>query len=141
MATLGTLEELPRDFRDAMRAAAVSPLWPAMRNLLPRDRPVPATRSGHWRYASLRPLLLRAGELTPVEKAERRVLVLEDPGRGPGAMCATPAIYAGLQLLLPGETAPAHRHTPSAARIVVEGEGAYTVVDGERCRCTPATSC
>ena len=137
METLGRLEDLPRDFRDALRDAAVSPLWPIMRSLLPRDRPAPATRPGHWRYAALRPLLLRAGELTPVEKAERRVLVLEDPGRGPGAMCVTPAIYAGLQLLLPGETAPAHRHTPSAARIVVEGKSAYTVVDGEKCPMRP----
>ena len=47
-------------------------------------------------------------------------------------MQATSTIYIGLQLLLPGETAPAHKHTPSAARIVVEGEGAYTVVDGEK---------
>jgi gentisate 1,2-dioxygenase len=68
-----------------------------------------------------------------VEKAERRVLMLCDPGRGKGAMQATASIYCGLQLLLPGEKAPAHRHTPSAARIVVEGEGAYTIVNGEKC--------
>src|SRR5438128_7415026 len=48
-------------------------------------------------------------------------------------MQATSVIYCGLQLLLPGEQAPAHRHAPSAARIVIEGEGAYTVVDGEKC--------
>jgi gentisate 1,2-dioxygenase len=137
VTTLGTLEELPKDFREAMREAGVSPLWPMMRDVLPRERPAPATRPGHWPYRELRPLLLRAGELTPLEKAERRVLVLEDPGRGPGAMCVTPAIYAGLQLLLPGETAPAHHHTPSAARIVVEGEGAYTVVDSEKCPMHP----
>ena len=77
-------------------------------------------------------MLLRAGELTPVEKAERRVLVMSDPGRGTGAMQATSSIYIGMQLLLPGETAPAHRHTPSAARIIVEGEGGYTVVNGEK---------
>jgi gentisate 1,2-dioxygenase len=77
-------------------------------------------------------LVLRAGELTPVEKAERRVLFLADPGRGDGAMQVTSTIYCGLQLLLPGEKAPAHRHTPSAARIIVEGEGAYTIVDGEK---------
>ena len=82
-------------------------------------------------------MLLRAGELTPVEKAERRVLVLCDPGRGAGAMQVTSVIYCGLQLLLPGEVAPAHRHTPSAARIVVEGEGAYTVVEGEKCPMRP----
>ena len=129
---LGTLEELPQDYRDAMARAGVAPLWPQMRNALPHNAPVPVTRSHLWTYASVRPLLLRAGELTPVEKAERRVLFLADPGRGQGAMQATSTIYVGLQLLLPGEAAPAHKHTPSAARIVVEGEGAYTVVDGDK---------
>jgi gentisate 1,2-dioxygenase len=130
--TLGTLEELPQDYRRAMTEAGVAPLWPQMRNVLPHDAPRPVTRSHLWAYEAVRPLLLRAGELTPVEKAERRVLFLADPGRGAGAMQATSTIYVGLQLLLPGEVAPAHRHTPSAARIAVEGEGAYTVVDGEK---------
>ena len=129
---LGTLEELPQDYRDDMTRAGVAPLWPMMRNVLPHGAPNPVTRPGHWAFESLRPLLLRAGELTPVEKAERRVLVLSDPGRGTGAMQATSSIYLGMQLLLPGETAPAHRHTPSAARIIVEGRGGFTVVDGEK---------
>lgn len=129
---LGTLEELPQDYRDAMTAAGVAPLWPMMRKVLPHGKPAPQTRPSYWNFADLRPLLLRAGELTPVEKAERRVLVLSDQGRGTGAMQATSSIYIGMQLLLPGETAPAHRHTPSAARIIVEGEGGYTVVDGEK---------
>lgn len=129
---LGTLEELPEEYRNDMAAAGVAPLWPMMRNVLPHDAPRPVTRPGHWSYKALRPLLLKAGELTPVEKAERRVLVLSDPGRGTGAMQATSSIYLGMQLLLPGETAPAHVHTPSAVRIVVEGTGGFTVVDGER---------
>ncbi len=129
---LGTLEELPQDYRDAMTKAGVAPLWPMMRNVLPHGRPNPTTRAGFWNYSDLRPLLLRAGELAPVEKAERRVLVLSDPGRGAGAMQATASIYLGMQLLLPGEAAPAHVHTPSAVRIIVEGKAGYTVVDGER---------
>jgi gentisate 1,2-dioxygenase len=129
---LGTLEELPQDYRAAMTEAGVAPLWPMMRNLLPHGQPKPVTKPAHWAFEKVRPLLLRAGELTPVEKAERRVLVLSDPGRGVGAMQATASIYVGLQLLLPGETAPAHRHTPSAARIIIEGDGGYTVVNGEK---------
>lgn len=129
---LGTLDELPADYRSEMTEAGVAPLWPMMRNLLPHGAPQPVSKPGYWAFESLRPLLLRAGELTPVEKAERRVLVLSDPGRGVGAMQATSSIYIGMQLLLPGETAPAHRHTPSAARIVVEGKGGYTIVDGEK---------
>ena len=132
LKVLGTLADLPQDYRDAMARAGVAPLWPQMRNVLPHHAPVPVTKSHLWAYADVRPLLLRAGELTPVEKAERRVLFLADPGRGQGAMQATSTIYVGLQLLLPGETAPAHKHTPSAARIVVEGDGAYTIVDGDK---------
>ena len=132
MAQLGTLEDLPEDYRADMAAAGVAPLWPMMRNVLPHGAPQPVTRPGHWVYDRVRPLLMRAGELTPVEKAERRVLVLSDPGRGTGAMQATSSIYLGLQLILPGETAPAHVHTPSAVRMIVEGRGGYTVVDGER---------
>lgn len=129
---LGTLEELPEEYRNAMREAGVAPLWPMMRNVLPHGAPQPTTQPGCWAYDAIRPLLIEAGALTPVEKAERRVLVLSDPGRGAGAMQATSTIYLGLQLLLPGETAPAHVHTPSAVRIVVEGQGAFTVVDGEK---------
>ncbi|MEO0495954.1 MAG: cupin domain-containing protein [Pseudomonadota bacterium] len=130
--TLGTLDELPQDYRDALTNAGVMPLWPAMRNVLPHDAPIPVSQSSHWAYDAIRPLLMMAGDLTPVEKAERRVLVLSDPGRGAGSMQVTASIYLGLQLLLPGETAPAHVHTPSAVRIIVEGTGGYTVVDGEK---------
>lgn len=132
MAELAKLEDLPQDYRDALTEAGVAPLWPMMRNVLPHGAPNPATKPGHWRYDDLRPLLIRAGDLTPVEKAERRVLVLSDPGRGVGAMQATSTIYLGLQLLKPGETAPAHVHTPSAVRVMVEGQGAVTVVGGEK---------
>ena len=133
MTTLGTMEELPLDYREAVQNANTTPLWPLMRKALPHDTPVPQSKACLWAFDKIRPLLLRAGELTPVEKAERRVLILSDPGRGPGAMRVAGPIFCGMQLLLPGEKAPAHRHTPSAARIVVEGEGAYTIVNGEKC--------
>src|SRR5690606_24302019 len=55
------------------------------------------------------------------------------PGHGLENMKASPAMYLGMQLLLPGEWAPSHRHTPNAVRMIVEGEGAYTTVDGEKC--------
>jgi gentisate 1,2-dioxygenase len=95
--------------------------------------PTRHTRPTHWSYQALRPLLLQAGELTPIEKAERRVLVLANPGHGLEKMQASAAIYLGMQLLMPGEWAPSHRHTPNAVRMVVEGEGAWTTVDGEKC--------
>jgi gentisate 1,2-dioxygenase len=49
-----------------------------------------------------------------------------------GQACVTQSLFAGYQLILPGEIAPSHRHTQSALRFVVEGSGAYTAVDGER---------
>ena len=133
MDELGTLGELPPDYLDALRAANLVPLWPSLRSLLPPDAPRTATAPTHWRWSAIRPLLLRAGTLTPIEKAERRVLVLANPGRGLDNLQATSVIYLGMQLVLPGETAPNHRHTPNAARIVVEGTGACTIVGGERC--------
>ena len=130
---LGRLEDLPADYRAALAKQNLTPLWPSLRALLPPGQPRPATRATHWSYEALRPLLLRAGELTPIEKAERRVLVLANPGHGLEKMQASAAMYLGMQLLLPGEWAPAHRHTPNAVRMIVEGEGAYTTVDGEKC--------
>jgi gentisate 1,2-dioxygenase len=59
------------------------------------------------------------------------VLVLENPAL-PDRTRATQSLYAGLQIIMPEEVAPCHRHTPSALRLMVEGEGAYTAVDGER---------
>lgn len=131
-AQLGTLDELPQSYRDSMAKASVVPLWPLLRNAMPHDTPQRVTKSHCWRFQDVRPLLLQAGKLTPVEKAERRVLVLSDPGRGGTTLQATAVINVGFQLLLPGEVAPSHRHTPNAARIVVEGEGANTIVDGEK---------
>ena len=131
--TLGRLEDLPQGYRDELTQQNLVPLWPNLRAVLPADKPVPKTRATHWSYKALRPLLLKAGELTPIEKAERRVLVLANPGHGLENMQASPAMYLGMQLLLPGEWAPAHRHMPNAVRMVVEGEGAWTTVNGEKC--------
>ncbi|MBL8349892.1 MAG: cupin domain-containing protein [Burkholderiaceae bacterium] len=133
MNELGRLEDLPADYREALSRQNLVPLWPSLRAVLPPGKPQPRTRATHWPYEALRPLLLQAGELTPIEKAERRVLVLANPGHGLEKMQASAAMYLGMQLLLPGEWAPSHRHTPNAVRMVVEGEGAWTTVDGEKC--------
>ena len=133
MSQLGTLEELPEDYRLALTRANLVPLWPSLRAVMPATKPQPRTVPTAWSYAALKPLLLKAGELTPIEKAERRVLVLANPGHTLEKMQASSAIYLGMQLLLPGEWAPSHRHTPNAVRMVVEGEGAWTTVEGEKC--------
>jgi gentisate 1,2-dioxygenase len=107
------------------------PLWEVLARLvLPEPRP--ACQPFLWNYEDIRPLLLEAGELISATEAERRVLILENPGM-PGSSQITQSLYAGIQLILPGEVAPSHRHTASALRFVIEGDGTgYTAVDGER---------
>lgn len=85
----------------------------------------------HWDYdGAVRPRLMEAAGLITAKEAERRVLIPENPGhRGE---TATHSLFAGLQLIMPGEVAPAHRHTQSALRFIIEGSGAYTAVEDER---------
>jgi len=85
-----------------------------------------------WRYADVRPKLIEAGQIVPIELAERRVLALINAGVKPARLATTPSIFIGLQLILPGEFAPAHKHTPAAARLVIEGAGGSTTVNGEK---------
>jgi gentisate 1,2-dioxygenase len=130
---LAKLDDLPQSYVQDLTAHNLVPLWPSLRGVLPPTKPRPLTQATAWAYQDIRPLLIQAGELTPIEKAERRVLVLANPGHGLQKMQASAAIYLGMQLLLPGELAPPHRHTPNAVRMIVEGEGAYTTVQGEKC--------
>jgi gentisate 1,2-dioxygenase len=113
-----------------MGAAGITPLWEVLSSLVPRTPLTPCVPA-LWKYAELRAWLMEAGSLISAKEAERRVLILENPGL-PGHSSITHSLYAGLQLILPGEVAPSHRHTQSALRLVVEGEGAYTAVEGER---------
>ncbi len=108
----------------------LTPLWESLALLVPKQPSSPCVPA-LWRYGSVRPHLMEAGRLISAEQAERRVLVMENPGLR-GASSITRSLYAGLQLILPGEIAPSHRHTQSALRFVIEGSGAYTAVDGER---------
>lgn len=78
----------------------------------------------------MRPSLMEAGNLVTAEEAERRVLMLVNPTLQ--APCTTDSIYAGLQLILPNETAPAHRHVAFALRFIIEGSGGFTAVEGEK---------
>jgi gentisate 1,2-dioxygenase len=117
-------------YYEKIGAQNMTPLWEVLGALVPRQ-PTPQAQPAIWRYAALRDQVLEAGRLITAEEAERRVLILENPGLK-GQSSITQSLYAGLQLILPGEVAPAHRHTQSALRLVLEGEGAYSAVDGER---------
>ncbi|MEM7291800.1 MAG: gentisate 1,2-dioxygenase [Pseudomonadota bacterium] len=117
-------------YYDKIGTANLSPLWVVFSDLVTPE-PRSECRTAHWSYQHIRDWILEAGELITAKEAERRVLILENPGlRGQSKI--TTSLYAGLQLVLPGEIAPAHRHTQSALRFVLEGEGAHTSVDGER---------
>jgi gentisate 1,2-dioxygenase len=113
----------------------LAPLWEVLHGLIP-DEPATPCKPALWKYRDARPYLMEAGKLITAREAIRRVLVLENPGMR-GESCITQSLYAGLQLILPGEIAPSHRHTQSALRFIVEGTGAYTAVDGERTGMAP----
>src|SRR5579875_61218 len=125
-AVTPALEELYRGFERQL----LVPLWTEIGDLMPahpRSRAVPHL----WRWEDLRTLAAKAGELVPVGRGgERRAIALANPGLG-GRPFATPTLWAAIQYLMPGEDAPEHRHTQHAFRFVLEGEGVWTVVDGD----------
>ena len=124
------MTDVRRAYYDRIATRGLTPLWEVLGALVPPEPRSPAVPA-LWRYAELREHVMEAGRVITAEEAERRVLILENPGLR-GQSCITQSLYAGLQLILPGEVAPAHRHTQSALRLVLDGEGAYTAVDGER---------
>jgi gentisate 1,2-dioxygenase len=113
----------------------MTPLWSVLGDLItpePASSCVPAL----WRFEEIRKAMLEAGKLITAKEAERRVLILENPGlRGQSKI--TTSLFAGVQLVMPHEVAPAHRHTQSALRFVLDGKGAHTSVDGERTVMSP----
>lgn len=127
-----TQEEQQQEYYSALESHRVAPLWGVLHKMVP-PRPNPASQVQTWPYANIRPLLMHAGEVISAEEAERRVLMLVN-NSALGPPYSTDTIYAGMQLILPGETAPAHRHTAFALRFIVEGEsdGAFTAVEGKK---------
>jgi len=117
------LAQLSRD----MQSLNARPLWERTQRMGPGTPAVPTI----WRFKDMRPQLLRAIDLISTEEAERRVFMLENPGL-PGTGYITTSLYCGLQVIKPGETTLAHRHSTNALRFIIEGEGAYTTVEGER---------
>jgi len=118
------------DFYHRLKTKSAAPLWEQLADLVlaqPRPGCVPAL----WRYEEMRPYLMESGKLITADEAERRTLMIENPGLQ-GIPQITQSLYAGLQLVLPGEVTPTHRHVAAALRFVIEGEGAYTSVDGTK---------
>jgi gentisate 1,2-dioxygenase len=119
-----------RAYYDRIDRQNLAPLWTSLADLVTPE-PRSACRPASWRFADIRAAMMEAGGLITAKEAERRVLVLENPGlRGQSRI--TTDLFAGVQMVLPGEVAPSHRHTQSALRFVLEGADAHTSVEGER---------
>lgn len=123
------LRQLYADFK----AQHLNPLWTQLGDLMPRH-PKPKAVAHVWKWAELYPLAKTSGELVPVGRGgERRAIGLANPGLG-GEAYISPTLWCAIQYLGPKETAPEHRHSQNAFRFVVEGEGVWTVVNGDPVR-------
>jgi gentisate 1,2-dioxygenase len=111
----------------------ILPLWTQLGDLMPRH-PRPKAVPHLWKWSELYPLARRSGDLVPVGRGgERRALGLGNPGLG-GHAYISPTLWCAIQYLGPRETAPEHRHSQNAFRFVCEGEGVWTVVNGDPVR-------
>ncbi|PCD76955.1 cupin [Pseudothioclava arenosa] len=123
------LRQLYADFK----TQHLNPLWTQLGDLMPRH-PKPKAVAHVWKWADLYPLAKTSGELVPVGRGgERRAIGLANPGLG-GEAYISPTLWCAIQYLGPKETAPEHRHSQNAFRFVVEGEGVWTVVNGDPVR-------
>ncbi len=123
-------EEGRMEFYDRISDKSLAPLWRVLGGLV-TESPKSPTEAAIFKYNEIKPYLLEACDLIGTEEAERRVLVLENPGLK-GQSRITPSLFAGYQIILPGEIAPAHRHVASALRFIVEGKDAYSAIAGEK---------
>ena len=128
-ANVADTPELLRYYSELDRLEAGA-LWTVANKIEPWQ-PASASVPMIWRYADLRDKVLKSVELVTPEKAGRRVIFLANPGRR-DVTAAVGWLYSGLQVMNAGEVASAHAHSASALRFIMEGTGAYTIVDGHR---------
>jgi gentisate 1,2-dioxygenase len=124
------LEQVRKAYYSKIAGDNLAPLWEVLKDLVSAE-PRTSVRPNVWKFDRVRRLMIEAGDVISAEEAERRVLILENPGLV-GQSRVTNSLFAGIQLILPGEVADVHRHVSSAIRFVLEGEGAYTAVEGEK---------
>ncbi len=118
-----------QSFYDSLDGTESFPLWLELRNLFSREPAVQAVPH-LWHYDAIRNKLLEVAPILSAQEAERRVLMLVNPALKDRSATVN-TLFAGIQLILGHETAPAHRHQSNAFRFIVEGTGAYTTVNGE----------
>jgi gentisate 1,2-dioxygenase len=91
--------------------------------------PTTAVQAHVWRWRDVYELGRRVAESVSLGPGDdRRTLRLVNPGLPYGA---THTLWAAVQEVLPGEVATAHRHSVSAIRFIIQGQGAATTVEGE----------
>ncbi|MES2281817.1 MAG: cupin domain-containing protein [Pseudomonadota bacterium] len=119
------------DFIASLETVQSQPLWDRYHRITTRQPQTPA--GAHlWSWATMEPLVQRAVDEVAMADAERRVLLFTHP-QATGSVDTMRNISGGLQTLLPGEVAHAHRHTLAALRFVMQGQGAVTTVNAEQC--------
>lgn len=121
--------ELVRYYRE-LEELGTGALWTVANKIEPWEPASPSVPI-IWRYSDLRDRVMRALELVTPEQAGRRVVYLANPARQ-DVVAAVGWLYSGLQVMAPGECASSHRHSASALRFIMEGEGAFTNVDGHK---------
>lgn len=126
------LQRRRQEFYEEIERYEMSALWNVLRDAMTSE-PVVKSVPHVWRWKDVRPRALRAAELVTAEEAERRVLMLVNPGLKP-KLGVTATLFAGIQIVLPGEIARTHHHTPAAVRFIIEGEPekGYTAVSHEK---------
>ena len=112
---------------------SLTPGWIDSKRKTPILRRAPYTefKPAHWSYATAHAGLEAAGRLIDTHLAERRNLVMRNPIEG-NEFSTTRTQVCAYQSMLPGEKARSHRHSPHALRVILDAEGAYSIVDGEK---------
>ena len=103
-------------------------LWEIASQMTPQ--PQPEAIPYQWKWSLLERVVKESCTAVPVGD-ERRAMQLFNPGLN-GQWATTNTLIAAVQVLLPGEIARAHRHSPAAIRFIIQGSGAYTAVEGEK---------
>lgn len=113
----------------------LGPLWDNLGAMVTRQ-PTHHVAPYLWKWQTIRNYLLESGKLLALgRESERRVIYLQNPSLMEQGKIgyATDTLYVGIQMLLPGEVAPSHRHSQAAIRFIIEGDGtAFTTVNGEK---------
>jgi gentisate 1,2-dioxygenase len=129
------IEAVRQAYYERIAKHDMTPLWKVMNSIVTKE-PVSRCAPVVWHFDDVKSLVMESGSLISAEEAKRRVLILENPALR-GESRATNTLFAGIQMILPGEVAPAHRHAAAAIRFVLDGEGAYTAVEGEKAFMSP----